>query len=148
MAATGGGSSTTTEWLKKVIDWSLKPYEKGITVKKLKKHERENANKKEREWGNSMIGQLGNGNWTTQLGEKAVGEILELKGETPTRITKACKKDCYEPDWETEKAIYEVKTRNWTTQGTAGEKVLGTPYKYAHIPKLYGKPLKIVCIAY
>ena len=52
------------------------------------------------------------------------------------------------PDWETDKYIYEVKTRNWTTSGTAGEKVLGVMYKYSEIPELYGKPLKIVCVAY
>ena len=52
------------------------------------------------------------------------------------------------PDWETEDGIYEVKTRNWTTSGTAGEKILGTPFKYANIPVLYGKPLYIVTIAY
>ena len=44
--------------------------------------------------------------------------------------------------------IYEVKTRNWTTSGTAGEKVLGTMYKYSDIPIIYKKPLKIVCVAY
>ena len=54
----------------------------------------------------------------------------------------------YKPDWETEDGIYEVKTRNWTTTGTAGEKILGTPFKYADIPVLYKKPLYIVTIAY
>jgi hypothetical protein len=44
--------------------------------------------------------------------------------------------------------MYEVKTRNWTTTGTAGEKVLGVMYKYSDIPDLYGKPLKIVCVAF
>ena len=44
--------------------------------------------------------------------------------------------------------IYEVKTSNWTISGTAGEKVLGTMYKYSDIPKFYKKPLKIICIAY
>ena len=49
---------------------------------------------------------------------------------------------------ETDDAIWEVKTRNWNTPGTAGEKVLGVPYKYSDIPRLYGKPLKIVLVAY
>ena len=52
------------------------------------------------------------------------------------------------PDWETEDAIWEVKTRNWSVPGTAGEKILGVPYKYSDVPELYGKPLKIVCVAY
>ena len=147
MAAAVAGDSSNWS-LKAVIDWALNPYKNGIPTEKISKIDRKKANDNEKEWGNSMIGDSGNGNWTTKLGEKAVGEILRLKGETPKRISKACKKDCYEPDWETEEGVYEVKTRNWTTQGTAGEKVLGTPYKYANIPKLYGKPLKIVCIAY
>ena len=29
---------------------------------------------------------------------------------------------------------------------TAGEKILGSPFKYADIPQLYGKPLKILCM--
>lgn len=27
-----------------------------------------------------------------------------------------------------------------------GEKILGCPFKYAEIPDLYGKPLKILCM--
>jgi hypothetical protein len=44
--------------------------------------------------------------------------------------------------------MYEVKTSNWWVSGTAGEKVYGTFIKYQNIPELYGKPLKIVCVAY
>ena len=40
----------------------------------------------------------------------------------------------------------EVKTQTFFTSGTAGEKILGCPFKYADIPELYGKPLKIICI--
>ena len=58
------------------------------------------------------------------------------------------KKDGVIPDIETYDAIYEVKTRNWTTSGTAGEKTLGCPFKYAKVPRLYNKPLKIVLVAY
>ena len=58
------------------------------------------------------------------------------------------KKNGFEPDWETDNSIYEVKTSNWTVGGTAGEKVLGTWIKYQDIPELYNKPLKIVCVAY
>ena len=57
-------------------------------------------------------------------------------------------KEGFKPDLETKDFIIEVKTRNWTTSGTAGEKVLGTPYKYSRVPKLYGKPLLIVLVAY
>ena len=44
--------------------------------------------------------------------------------------------------------MYEVKTSNWWVSGTAGEKVYGTFIKYQNIPELYGKPLRIVCVAY
>jgi hypothetical protein len=40
----------------------------------------------------------------------------------------------------------EVKCGTYYTNGTAHEKILGCPFKYADIPILYSKPLKIVCI--
>jgi len=67
-----------------------------------------------------------------------------LRGENPRKPEH---KGGFNPDWETDEYIYEVKTSNWWVSGTAGEKVLGTFIKYQKIPKLYGKPLKIVCIA-
>ena len=98
----------------------------------------------ERKWGNIMIGQVNNGQWTTRLGEELVYTILKQRGENPIKVTK---KNGFQPDWETDNYIYEVKTSNWWVRGTAGEKVLGTWIKYQQVPKLYGKPLKIVCIA-
>ena len=41
-----------------------------------------------------------------------------------------------------------MKTHTWCTTGTAGEKILGVPFKYSELPRLYGKPLKIICVAY
>ena len=58
-------------------------------------------------------------------------QLLKLLGKNPR---KPKKKDGYIPDWECDDAIYEVKTRNWTTGGSAGEKVLGVMYKYSDIP--------------
>ena len=52
------------------------------------------------------------------------------------------------PDLESIDSIYELKCRNWKTDGTAGEKILGTPYKYANVPREYGKKLQIITIAY
>jgi hypothetical protein len=114
--------------------------EKGVTKKTL----RSEAEKKEKEWGNSMIGQSNNGQWTTLLGEKLVYDVLKLKGENPRKVER---KAGFEPDWETDEFMYEVKTSNWWVAGTAGEKVLGTWIKYQDIPELYGKPLRIVCVA-
>lgn len=106
------------------------------------------AKKEEREWGNKLIKKTSlkvNPNWTTQVGEGIVHDVLIAKGENPRK----CKtKNGFKPDWETDDYIYEVKTRNWTVTGTAGEKVLGTMFKYIDVPKIYGKPLKIICVAY
>lgn len=99
----------------------------------------------EKLWGNSIIHDTNNNQWTTRLGQSVVFECLDRLGENP-KIP--LKKKSYIPDIETDDFIYEVKTRSWTTSGTAGEKVYGTPLKYAEIPILYEKPLIIICVAY
>lgn len=109
------------------------------------KHGSKEDNKKEKKWGNKMINQKNNNQWTTSLGEQFIYELLKKLNKNPRRPTK---KQNYLPDWETDDAIYEVKTRNWTTTGTAGEKVYGTPLKYAEIYEIYNKPLFIVCVGY
>ena len=101
------------------------------------------TNSQEKLWGQSIIDSETN-QWTTRLGESLVREIYE----TQTSVWRPKSKNGFRPDWETPEHIIEVKTRNWTTSGTAGEKILGCPYKYADIPELYGKPLRIVCVAY
>ena len=132
--------------LKERIRWALtKPEaivkQSGVTFAQQK----EEAKKKEKKWGNEMIGQTNNGQWTTLLGENLVYDVLQLRGENPRKVVR---RDGFEPDWETDEYMYEVKTSNWWVSGTAGEKVLGTWIKYQDIPELYGKPLKIVCVAY
>lgn len=134
------------------IQWALTPYPNGLTMKiqapkgQTVESIRKLAQQNEKEWGNATIGQKNNGNWTTLLGEGLVRDVLEQRGENPR---KPQTRGGYSPDWETDDYIYEVKTRNWTTSGTAGEKVFGTMYKYSDIPELYdGKPLRIVCVGY
>jgi hypothetical protein len=127
------------------INWATIPPEKPKkTPEKSISFQIKEAEKKEKEWGNCMIGQSNNGQWTTLLGERLVYNILELNGENPRKVEK---KGGFKPDWETDNYIYEVKTSNWWVSGTAGEKVLGTWIKYQDIPELYGKPLRIVCVA-
>jgi hypothetical protein len=112
----------------------------GVTIAQQKKEFQE----KEKKWGNDMIQQVNNGQWTTLLGERLVYDVLQLLGENPKKVVR---KDGFEPDWETDDYMYEVKTSNWWVSGTAGEKVYGTFIKYQNIPELYGKPLRIVCVA-
>lgn len=140
-----GGETFKFLYLRQAIVWALNKPEKIVKREGMTISEQQKAQEKEeKEWGNKMIRQENNGQWTTKLGENLVFEILKLKGEKPRR---AKKMNGFIPDWETDEAIYEVKTSNWCVGGTAGEKVLGTWLKYQDIPELYGKPLKIICIA-
>ena len=77
--------------------------------------------------------------WTNRFGEYLCEELFQ-------GATKPVKKNHFQPDLETPEFIIEVKTQTFFTNGTAGEKILGTPFKYADVPELYGKPLKIVCL--
>ena len=54
----------------------------------------------------------------------------------------------YKPDFEDDNFYYEIKTRNWTTTGTIGEKIFSVPYKYSSIPLQTGKKIKIILIAF
>jgi hypothetical protein len=133
------------EQQKTIIEWATTPWLNGLTYKKISKEDRKIAALKEKQWGNNLINMTNNGNWTTRVGEGIVHDILNDRNENPRRPQNL---SCYNPDWETDKYIYEVKTSNWTIGGTAGEKVLGTMYKYSDVPIIYNKPLKIICIAY
>ena len=123
---------------KTLIDWICG---KGIWNKKGIQPSR---NKEESKWGCSLINKNSK-MWSACLGETIVKELLENQGE---KVWRPKKINGFQPDLETEEFIYEVKTRNWTTNGTAGEKILGVGYKYADIPELYGKNLKIVLVGY
>jgi len=81
--------------------------------------------------------------WTNKFGEHICEEIYALLGKN---VSKPANKEHYQPDSEIDDAIIEAKTQTFYTNGTAGEKILGSPFKYAEIPDLYGKPLKILCM--
>jgi hypothetical protein len=81
--------------------------------------------------------------WTNKFGEHLCEEIHMISGK---QFYKPVKKEHYQPDSEVDDAIWEVKAGTFFTSGTAGEKILGCPFKYAEIPDLYSKPLKILCM--
>jgi hypothetical protein len=83
------------------------------------------------------------GQWTNKFGEHLGEELMLLKGQ---EARKPVKRDHLCPDLETDAAIVEVKAETHFTTGTAGEKILGVPFKYAEVPRLYGKPLWILCL--
>ena len=131
--------------LKELIKWATTKPDKLEKCKHMTiKQKREVEKEKEKVWGNLMIGQTNNGQWTTKLGETLVFVILRLIGENPFKPSSI---NGFQPDWESDNYIWEVKTSNWWVDGTAGEKVYGTFIKYQKIPELYGKPLRIVCLA-
>ena len=103
---------------------------------------------KEDEWGRAVLKTkrpdlVLDKQWTNKFGEHIIEELYMLINKP---INKPNKINHLQPDLESEDFIIEVKTQTYYTTGTASEKILGTPYKYADIPTLYNKPLKIVCI--
>lgn len=105
---------------------------------------------KEYDWGRKLVGNHTN-QWTTKLGEQLLHDALILKGENPCRVTRPIvgfNGKRMVPDFETDTAFYECKARTFSTTGTAGEKILGTPQKYIELHKITKKPLYIVCMAY
>lgn len=103
-------------------------------------------------WWNKLIWQEKNKQWTTLLCEWAVKELLtELWYENVKNarsLKSSFSKKKYNPDWECDDYVWEVKWRSWTTPWTAWEKILWTPLKYSEIPKLYWKPLRIITVWY
>lgn len=106
----------------------------------------------ENKWGNKIIWQEKNNQWTTLLCEWAVKELLEKlwykNVRNARRLQSSNSRKKYNPDWECDDFVWEVKWRNWTTPWTAWEKILWTPLKYSEVPRLYWKPLRIVCVWY
>lgn len=81
--------------------------------------------------------------WTNKFGEHICEELCLLMGK---EFFKPVNKEHYQPDLEVDDTIWEAKANTFFTTGTAAEKILGCPFKYAEIPELYGKPLKILCM--
>ena len=78
------------------------------------------------------------GMWSGHWAERIFREFVP-HGWVPQKV------DDHQLDWEDENFVYEVKTQFLWGGGTAQDKILGTPIKYSQVPKLIGKPLKIVC---
>ena len=75
------------ESLSERIKWATTVPNKPVkTADKTIGKQKEEAKQKEMEWGNSMIGQTNNGQWSTKLGENLVYDVLKLRGENPVEV--------------------------------------------------------------
>jgi hypothetical protein len=115
---------------------------------KNKKADTDKLKKLEDEWGRTILKYRRpdlklEGQWTGKFCELIAQELIILSGKTPNI---PIKKEHFKPDWETETHIIESKGETFFTTGTAGEKILGVPFKYRDIPTLYSKPLLIICM--
>lgn len=116
------------------------------------------THKDEKQWGNNKLKlyypkqyspEKNITQWTTKLGEGIVKNLLKNRGMKVHRPEKKTIEGIgYQVDWETKEALWEVKTRNYSTPGTAGEKIFGTIWKYSILPKIFNKPLFIVLVGY
>jgi len=131
------------------IEWTKNPiFNNSMIVKHKTAIQLKLSNTLEKKFGNNIINMKNNNQWTTKLSENLFKQFMNKRG---IKIWKPKKIHNFIPDWEDKNFIYEIKCRNWTTLGTAGEKVLGVPFKYSDIssnPRLYKKPLRIICIAF
>lgn len=136
-----------------LIDWI---FNKG-KIKDLKKN-KENT-KLEIKFLASLFTHFGidenNTQWSNYLGEKLVVHFLRQLGHVGIQTQHRIKdkminntSNTYIMDILTNTGVYEVKTRNYTTSGTAGDKILGVPSKYYMIPEITKKPFNIVLVGY
>lgn len=78
--------------------------------------------------------------WSGTFGQEIFKEMRPA-GWTPRTISG------FALDWEDSDYVYEVKTQFHFSGGTAQEKIAAVPIKYMNVPDLFGKPLRIVCLA-
>ena len=148
---------------REVIQWVFGDLTFLPAIKHKNKTSDEKEYKKEEDkWGNKMVkirrpdlykglvsSLFDKKQWTNKFGEHIAEELCLLQGHdiykklTPIVSQSGWK---YKLDVETAQNIIEVKTQTYHTSGTADEKILGVVLKYAEVPRLINKDLKIVCI--
>jgi hypothetical protein len=82
-------------------------------------------------------------NWGDVVGEEMVRELLLLEGQ---EATKPKQMKNYRLDLETATHMIEAKSQGIHMTGTANEKIPGVPFKYAEVPRLYGKPVRVLMV--
>jgi hypothetical protein len=134
---------------KEVIQWLFDDHSfLGLTEKINKTQDNKKLKELEDKWGIELMKKHNpklkfKTNWTNIFGEDICKELCYINKKEPIKPKKITN---FQPDCETDDTIWEAKIGTYYTSGTAGEKILGTPFKYADIPELYKKPLKILCM--
>jgi len=141
-----------------VLKWVLgidKQNDKTIrqTVKLTQERRRVLNDKAETKWGISKCTSLATKNWTTCISENFSKELIyylfnnnKIISNKKRKITIPNNPDC-KPDIEIDDYIFEIKCKKWHSNGTAGEKILGTPIKYNQISDATGKKVRIILLA-
>jgi hypothetical protein len=93
-------------------------------------------------WGRKLTNK--EKDWSGPFGQNLVNEFMKISGQ---QVTIPEPINGLKPDLETDTHIIEVKTQTFFTPGTAGEKIMGVPFKYASVPRLFGKPLLVITLA-
>ena len=137
---------------KEVVQWLYGDLSFLPDVSAIKTKKKQKAQNKVNEdlWGRAIMKSVRpdltlDKQWTNLFGQIICKELYTMAGK---KVTKNKKKKNYDPDWECESDMLEAKAGTFNTGGTAGEKILGCPFKYAEIPELFGKPLKILCMGH
>jgi len=86
------------------------------------------------------------GKWSGKFGQLILQEMIP-GGWKPKKKKEDNRQKGIELDWEDENYVYELKTQFHLSGGTAQEKIIAVPIKYVDAPKLFGKPMRIVCFA-
>jgi len=136
------------EDFKEIIQWAISsPFEPNLTTTtKYSKAEKDDAIKKEKEWGNLMTGGKNNTQWMHSLGVSLLKFIFD---QCDKEVLKPKEINGYKFDWETDDAVWLIRVRNWTSNsGIGSDTIAGYPFIYSDVPRLYKKNLNIVCLGY
>lgn len=137
---------------KEVIKWCYEGISELSLTNSGNKKKLAIASELEKKWGNEVMGTEDKKQWTTVFCQELVKEALIALGRKNVRKTTKVKSSLrlkkYDPDLECDDYVYEVKGRSWSTEGTAGEKILGVPLKYGEVPRLFNKPLQVILVGY
>lgn len=135
---------------KEVIQWLFSDlsFLPEVEVSKNKAVDNQKRKVLEDIWGQRMLSIrrpdiTASGQWTTKLGEHITEELVLLQGE---EFYKPKRMEGMEPDVGGEKFLWESKAGTHFTMGTAHEKIMGVLMKYRNVPRIYNKPLKIICL--